>query len=273
MEEKKKNFYHVSELLPSISDELLPEKPVIPKDGFLRYGLPSLDRFTGGMHSRDLVLITGGQDFERYALCGKIIRNLAVMRKQPVLVVPFDISVEEFIKMLISTMTGINRSELSANKIAIHELACFITSGLNKIKVSDIYFSSAADNDPQTVCNNVRGFLNLLRNGVVVFLGLPSPATPGQKSDWATEFETLKTIAAQDYAIMVSISGKHIKKLTPVSNVIFQLADHEKTSEITSLEITIKRNTHGPCGDARLKFDAEFGIVEEYGGYYKESPR
>jgi len=41
MDEKKKSFYHVSELIPSISDELLPEKPVIPEDGFLRYGLPS----------------------------------------------------------------------------------------------------------------------------------------------------------------------------------------------------------------------------------------
>jgi hypothetical protein len=270
MEEKKKSFYHVSELIPSISEELLGKKP---EEGFLRYGLASLDRFTGGLHSRDLVLIAGGHDFKRYALCGKIIRNLAVMRKEPVLVVPFDIPPNEFIKMLVSNMTEINRSLLSAKKIAIHELTCFVASGLKKIKVSDIYFSSAADNDPQTVRKYIRSFLNLLRNGVVVFLGLPALDGVGQKPEWITEFETLKTTVKNNYAILACIAEEQIKDIAQVSNVVFQLVDAEDAAEISGLEITISRNTHGACGNVRLKYEPAFGTVEEYGSFTKESPK
>jgi replicative DNA helicase len=271
MEENKKTFYHVSELIPSISDELLKDKTGKPENGFLRYGLPSFDRITGGLHSGDLVLIAGGEDFHRHDLCGKIVRNLAVMRKQPVLVMPFDVPPVEFIKMLVSNMTEIDRSLRSAKKIATHELAFFVASGLRKIKVSDIYFASAAENDPRAVCGDILFFVNLHPKSVTIFPGLPSSPVSGRKPDWTAEFKNLKATAKNDYAIIACIAEEQIKDIDPVSNVIFQLVDDEDTAGISALEITIKKNTHGPCGKVRLKYDPVYGTVEECGGYYKES--
>lgn len=273
MQESAKKFYHVSDLIPPVIAELSGEKKAKPEKGFLRYGLVSLDRFTGGLHGKDLVVITGRTDFQRCVFFGKIVRNLAMMRKEPVLVLPFALSPDEFIKILVCQMADINSTLLSPAKISSLDLGHEVLSTLNKIKASNIYLTAGSSNNPQTVCEEIMSFSNLHSHVVIACLGLPLPKMSEEQPDWRYAFEDLKTKISKDYAILVCIEEERATNIAQVSNVVFRLANEKADSSKKSLELEIQRNTHGPLGSARFMFNPLSGGVEEYGSYDGERPR
>ena len=273
MQESPKTFYHVSDLIPSVIAELSGEKQAKPEKGFLRYGLASLDRFTGGLHGKDLVVITGCTDYLRCAFCGKIVRNLAMMRKVPVLVLPFAVSPDEFVKILVCQMADIDSALLSPAKISSLDLGHEILSTLNKIKASNIYLTAGSANNPQTACEEIMSFSNLHSPFVIACLGLQMSKMSEEQPDWRYAFENLKTRISKDYAILVCIEEERAANIVQASNVIFRLVDEKAGSSKKSLELKIQRNTHGPLGSARFMFNLVSGGVEEYGSYDKERLR
>jgi replicative DNA helicase len=242
-----------------------------------------LQNLTYGLQKGKVSVIAGRPGVGKTALAMNISQNLTIDGKQPLVLFSFDLTGEQIIMRMLSSVGHISMRKLRSGNLKPEDWMR-MANAMNQIGEAPIYFESCAGFTASDLCEKARYLKQEHNISVIVidYLQLVASNTLGNNLDHEIEhiFQSLKSLAqAIDISIIVlsqlrkSVDRRQNKR--PRMSDFYGSAVMEANSDLVLLlyredvyvpesegnhltEVTIAKNLNGPVGKLLLSFDSEY---------------
>lgn len=240
-----------------------------------------LQNLTYSLQKGKVSVIASRPGVGKTALALNISQNIAIDGKQPLVMFSFDLTGEQFIMHMLSSVGRMSMQKLHRGNLGPEDWMR-MANVMNQIGESPIYFESCAGFTASDLCEKARDLKQEHNISVIVldYLQLVASNTPVHNQDDEIEyiFQSLKLLSQElDVSIIVlsqlsksvdrrqnkrpRMSDLHGSAVIEVNSDLVLLLYREDVyvpeSECNHLaEVTIAKNLNGPVGMALLSFDS-----------------
>ena len=248
------------------------------------------DEQTAGLQSSDLIIVAGRPSMGKTTFAMNIAENAAIKHKVPVAVFSMEMSGEQLVMRMLSSLGHIDQHKIRTGKLADEDWPR-LTSAVGILSEAPIYI----DDTPALTPGDIRARARRIKRehglGLIVIDYLQLMHSPvGMRENRATELSdisrNLKALAKELNVPVVALSQlnrsleqrpnkRPIMSDLRESGAIEQDADlivfiyrdevyNEDTSEKGIAEIIVGKQRNGPIGTTRLTFRGQYTRFENY---------
>jgi replicative DNA helicase len=120
----------------------------------IKTGLFLYDKFAGGLHNSDLIIIAGETSQGKTSLALAMFKN-CVKNGSRAAIFSLEMTKEQLVARITSQETGVGAKKIMYNKMTPYEKETVI-SELNKLQNLPIYFDETTFNDIDKICTSIR---------------------------------------------------------------------------------------------------------------------
>nr|VFK17057.1 MAG: primary replicative DNA helicase [Candidatus Kentron sp. LFY] len=284
-------FSAVQEILPDVVDRI---DTLFHRDDpitGIATGFTDLDQKTSGLQSGDLIIIAGRPSMGKTALAMNIAEHAAIKDRLPVGIFSMEMSAEQLITRMISSLGRIDQHAIRTGKLADADWPR-ITSSVSMLNDTAIFIDDTPALTPMELRARCRRLKREHGLGLVVVDYLQLMQVPNTKENRATEISeisrTLKAMARELEVPLVTLSQlnrslEQRPNKRPVmsdlreSGAIEQDADlilfiyrdevyNEESPDKGMAEIDVAKQRNGPTGRINLTFLGKHTKFENYSG-------
>nr|VFJ92587.1 MAG: primary replicative DNA helicase [Candidatus Kentron sp. LFY]VFJ98484.1 MAG: primary replicative DNA helicase [Candidatus Kentron sp. LFY] len=284
-------FSAVQEILPDVVDRI---DTLFHRDDpitGIATGFTDLDQKTSGLQSGDLIIIAGRPSMGKTALAMNIAEHAAIKDRLPVGIFSMEMSAEQLITRMISSLGRIDQHAIRTGKLADADWPR-ITSSVSMLNDTAIFIDDTPALTPMELRARCRRLKREHGLGLVVVDYLQLMQVPNTKENRATEISeisrTLKAMARELEVPLVALSQlnrsleqrpnkRPIMSDLRESGAIEQDADlilfiyrdevyNEESPDKGMAEIDVAKQRNGPTGRINLTFLGKHTKFENYSG-------
>ncbi len=280
---KRSQFIDIQEALTSVFKRI---EELHGRDGEftgLRTWFHDLDRMTDGLQPGDLVIIAGRPAMGKTTFAMNIAENAAVRKKLPVAIFSMEMSAQQLVMRMLSSLGQIGQSRLRSGRLEDDDWGK-LTSGMNMLQDSRIFIDESAALSPGELRARARRLKREHDIGLIVVDYLQLMQVPDSRENRATEISeisrSLKALAKELHVPVLALSQlnrslEQRPNKRPVmadlreSGAIEQDSDlilfiyrdevyNEDSPKKGRAEIIIGKHRHGATGMIELLFQGEY---------------
>jgi len=182
----------------------------------IKTGLYKYDKFTGGLHLGDLVIIAAETSQGKTSLALTIFKNCA-LKNYRAAIFSLEMTKEQLVSRVTAQQTGISAKNIMYNKLHEYDKQTVINE-LNKLKELPIYFDESTTNDIDKICTSIRKFKIKYDIELVLVDYIQDMKGANDESGIAEIGRKLKNIAKELNIAVIAISQLSRDKVNPEPN-------------------------------------------------------
>ncbi len=198
------------------TDELIQDLVSDVEPG-IKTGLTKYDKFTGGFHDSDLIIIAGETSQGKTSLAVTAVRNIA-KDGIPIAVYSTEMTKKQLVARTTAQETGINSKNLMYNKLTA-DVRKYAISELERMKSLPIYFDDQSTNDVDKICTSIRKLKIKYNIGLAVVDFIQDLKGADTESALADIGRKLKNLAKELNIPIIAISQLSRDKNNPRPNM------------------------------------------------------
>ena len=246
-------------------------------------GFSELDQRTAGLQNTDLIIVAGRPAMGKTTFAMNIATSAAIKRKLPVAVFSMEMSAQQLVFRLFSSLGMINQSTLRTGKLSQNDIIN-LTMAVELVNQTNILIDETPSLSPVDLRARARRMKREHDIGLILIDYLQLMQVPGNKENRATEIaeisRSLKALAKELEVPVIALSQlnralEQRPNKRPVmadlreSGSIEQDADlilfiyrdevyNDDSPDKGTAEIIIGKHRNGATGDFRLAFQGEY---------------
>ena len=252
-------------------------------------GFEKLDKMTAGLQAGDLIIVAGRPSMGKTSLAINMAEYAAIRHQVHTLVFSMEMSAEALAMRLISSIGGVNHSQLRAGTFADEDWSR-INHAVSQMTRAPIYIDETPALTPGELRSRSRRLKREHGLGLIVIDYLQLMQVPGTKENRATEISeisrSVKALAKELKVPVIALSQlnrsvEQRQEKRPVMSDLRESGALEQDADVIAFiyreevydkdtprrgiaDIIIAKQRNGPIGDFQLTFRGEHTRFENY---------